>query len=134
MLADAGVEAFLPLIELERKWKDRSKKVPFPLFPSYVFARFHLGDIHRVLKVPGVASVLRPNGYATPVREEEIESVRCLVRGAVLTGEEPEPIDFFVPGEDVVVISGPFKGMAGVLVEDRGKAVVVVIRVPRTRS
>ena len=79
MLADAGVEAYLPLIELERKWKDRSKKVPFPLFPSYVFARFQLGDIHRVLKIPGVASVLRPNGYATPIREEEIESVRCLV-------------------------------------------------------
>jgi transcription antitermination factor NusG len=126
MLADAGVEAFLPLLETERKWKDRSKKVPLPIFPGYVFARFNLGDVHGVLKIPGVATILRPNGYATPVREEEIESVRHMIRGVERTGVVPTDVDYMEVGEEVVVVAGPFKGMQGVLLEDRGQARVVV--------
>jgi transcription antitermination factor NusG len=126
MLVEGGVEAFLPLVEMERKWKDRCKKVPLPIFPGYVFARFRLGDIHVVLKVPGLSSILRPNGYATPVRDEEIQSVRHMIRGVEETGDVPAEAEFIEAGEEVVVVSGPFEGMTGVMVEDRGQPRVVV--------
>ncbi len=31
------IECFLPLREVLSKWKDRYKKVQFPLFPGYLF-------------------------------------------------------------------------------------------------
>jgi len=34
------LEAFLPTITRWSRWKDRKKKVDWPLFPGYCFARF----------------------------------------------------------------------------------------------
>jgi transcription antitermination factor NusG len=126
MMTLTGLETYLPLIESERKWADRTKRLELPLFPSYVFARFTLTQIHTVLSTPGLATVLRPNGYPTPVRDEEIQSVRCMVRGMRDTGEEAVPEDFLTPGSEVVVESGPFMGMSGVLIRRRGKTRVAV--------
>ena len=68
-LTRAGFEAYLPVKEEERQWADRKKTVAFPLFPGYLFARFRLTELHEVLGLSGVVSVLRPNGYPTPVRD-----------------------------------------------------------------
>ena len=92
------------------------------MFPGYLFARFRLTELHEVLGLPGVVSVLRPNGYPTPVRDEELASLRRFVDGVKETGALPSHWDFFEPGLDVVVVSGPF----GVMVEERGRARVVV--------
>lgn len=126
MLEGSGVESYLPLVERERQWADRTKRVEFPLFPGYVFARFALTEMHRVLRVPSLAHVVRVNGYPTPVRRDEIDAVRKLVETANETGVEPEPVDFLEPGEEIVVVDGPFAGMRGVLVERRGRARVAV--------
>ena len=34
------VDVFLPTIGKWSRWKDRKKKIDWPLFPGYVFARF----------------------------------------------------------------------------------------------
>jgi hypothetical protein len=39
MLSAKGFEVFLPVYELIRRWKDRSKMLTLPLFPCYVFVR-----------------------------------------------------------------------------------------------
>jgi len=125
-LEAAGVEPYLPLLERERQWADRVKRVRFPLFPGYVFARFDLTRLGAVVRTPGVSQVLRPSGYPTPVSEEELAAVRRLVAGANETGLLPTPVDYLEPGQQVVVVSGPFQGMRGVLVEARGASRVVV--------
>lgn len=125
-LERSGIETFLPLVEREREWADRTKRVAMPLFPGFVFARFPLTRLQPVMTTYGVATVLRPNGYPTPVRTEEIDSLRRLVEGANATGTAPEPADFLEPGEEVLVVSGPFQGMRGVLLEKRGGARVAV--------
>src|SRR4030095_1766233 len=51
-------ETFLPVVERWSRWKDRRKKVVFPLFPGYCFARFSLVDRLRVLNVAGVADLV----------------------------------------------------------------------------
>jgi transcription antitermination factor NusG len=125
-LSGAGFEAYLPVVEEKRQWADRKKTVAFPLFPGYLFARFCLTELHEVLGLPGVASVLRPNGYPTPVRDDDLASLRRFVEGVKETGALPSPCDFLERGRDVVVVSGPFEGMRGVMVEERGRARVVV--------
>ena len=126
LLAGRGVEAYLPLIEQVRQWADRKKRVSFPLFPGYVFARFDLRMMYDVLSTPGVVTIVRANGYPTPLRDEEIESVRVLVAGVNVDGAVPEPVEYLDVGQEVIVAEGPFNGMRGVLVEQRGRTRVVV--------
>ena len=52
-LVRRDVETFLPIAERWSRWKDRRKKVAFPLFPGYCFARFPLVERLRVLNVVG---------------------------------------------------------------------------------
>ena len=125
-LARSGIESYLPLVEQQRQWADRKKRVAFPLFSGYVFVRFTLDRIHEVLRTPGVVTVIRNNGYPTPVRDEEIESIYRLVDGLNETGTLPSPAEFFELGEEVVVTDGPFCGMYGVLVEERGGSKVII--------
>ena len=126
LLAGAGIECYLPLIEQERQWADRKKRVAFPLFPGYTFARFDLSGIHDILKTPGVVTVIRNDGYPAPLRDDELESVRLLTKAANETGVVPSPVEDYEPGDDVIVISGPFEGMVGVLLGARGRGRVAV--------
>lgn len=126
LLAARGVEAYLPLIEQLRQWADRKKRVAFPLFPGYVFARFDLRMMYCVLSTPGVVTIVRANGYPTPLGDEEIQSVRILAAGLSAGQALPEPADYLDVGHEVIVTEGPFSGMRGVLVAQRGRARVVV--------
>ncbi|MFQ5889664.1 MAG: UpxY family transcription antiterminator [Gemmatimonadota bacterium] len=126
LLAGAGIESYLPLIERERQWTDRRMRIAYPLFPGYVFARFKLTELYEVLRTPGLVTVVRLNGDPTPVRDEELESIRALVKGANHTGAMPSFSDRVAPGQEVVVIGGPFQGMRGTLLRTRGNAQVVV--------
>lgn len=125
-LEGAGIEAYLPLVEQERQWADRRKLVEVPLFPGYVFVLTSLVGISDVLRVSGVVKVADPNGYPTPVRQAELEAVRRLVEGVNESGLLPSPADYLEADQEVVVVEGPFTGMAGVLVEDRGRTRVAV--------
>src|SRR5258707_15316224 len=61
-LQTRAVETFLPTVERWSRWKDRRKKVAFPLFPGYCFVRFSLVDRLRVLNVAGVADLVGTGG------------------------------------------------------------------------
>lgn len=126
LLGSLGISSYLPLLERERQWSDRQKRVGLPLFPGYVFARFPLTQLGDVLGTPGLASIVRVNGYPTPVRENELESIRTLVDGANQAQVEPAPCDYLVRGQEVRVVQGPFQGLSGVLIEARGRTRVVV--------
>lgn len=120
-----GFEAYLPLLARERAWSDRRKVVEFPLFPGYVFGRFTLDALHRVLSIPGVATVVRHNGVPSPISDRELENVRLFVRVLAETGGEPEPAPL-EPGQPVRVVHGPFAGVEAVVVERRGRRRVLV--------
>ena len=126
LLAGNGVESYLPVIERLSQWSDRKKRVAFPLFPGYVFARFDLRKTYDVLNTPGIVTIVRANGYPTPLRDEELESVRILVTGVNAGHGMPRPVEKLEIGQEVIVTEGPFSGMRGVLVEDRGRVRVVV--------
>jgi len=121
-----GVESYVPLLVRERRWSDRTKRVAFPLFPGYVFAQFNLAMVHDVLGTPGVVTIVRNDGNPAPVRNEELDSIRRLVAGVNAGSAPPEPVDFLEAGQEVIVADGAFSGIRGVLIEDRGRARVVI--------
>ncbi len=126
LLAQKGLESYLPVVPTVRQWKDRKKVVAWPLFPSYVFARFTLGHVHDVLVVPGVSTIVRVDGRPTPIPDEELENVRRFVSAAAQAGVMPEVRPLLREGDWVRVVDGPFVGVEGHVVERRGRRRVLV--------
>ena len=121
-LCSRGLEAFLPLVDRRRRWKDRWKTVSFPLFPGYCFARFPDQDRLSVLTAVGVVQILGINGHATPVPDHEIDAVRLLVTSTLPF--DPHP--YLREGMEVEVVRGPLEGVRGVLVRKGSRARFVV--------
>lgn len=126
LLQQKEIERYLPLLPRISQWKDRKKRVEFPLFPSYVFGRFPLADLHRVLAIPGVSTIVRVNGQPTPIADEELDNIRRFIDALATTGMEPTPAPYFAEGERVRVTDGPFKGVTGMVLELRGRGRILV--------
>jgi len=121
-LISRDLEAFLPLVDRRRRWKDRWKTVSFPLFPGYCFARFPYQDRLSVLTAVGVVQILGINGHASPIPDAEIEAVRILVTSTLPL--DPHP--YLREGMEVEVIRGPLAGVRGVLIRKGTRARLVV--------
>src|SRR5436309_78671 len=78
-LALRGIEGFVPLFASVRKWKDRTKRLLLPLFPSYVF--LHGGGLQhksKVLSIPGVCAIVSSGGVPAAIPGYEIDAIRRL--------------------------------------------------------
>jgi transcription antitermination factor NusG len=120
LLLERKLPALLPTVTLTRQWADRRRAVEFPLFPGYVFARFALTELHEVLSVPGIATVVRFGTRPVPIREDEIENIERVAAGLSAIGTRPDPHPF-AEGEAVRVVDGPFRGVCGIVVRIRGR-------------
>ena len=104
------IDAFLPTITRWSRWKDRKKKIDWPLFPGYCFARFdperHAADpeVHRAS-----STSCRSKAKPAPIPEHEIDSIRVLV-GSEL---QFDPCPLIHEGMMVEVVHGPLKGVIG---------------------
>ncbi len=116
------VEAFLPLVDRRRRWKDRWKTVKCPLFPGYCFARFPYQDRLSVVTAVGVVQILGINGIAIPVPDHEIEAVRQLVTCTLPF--DPHP--YLKEGMEVEVVRGSLAGVRGILIRKEARARLVV--------
>ena len=76
-------DAFLPTITRWSRWKDRKKKVEWPLFPGYCFAKFDPAEALAILKCTGVVNIVSVEGKPAAIPEHEIESIRVRLLGAV---------------------------------------------------
>jgi transcription antitermination factor NusG len=126
LLKQRGIESYLPLVPRVRQWKDRKKVVDWPLFPSYVFGCFGLSDLHQVLSVPGVATVVKSGGQLVPVATDELDNVRRFA--AVLANQEVkfELTPYIAEGQWVRVMEGPLEGVKGIVIERRNKRRVLL--------
>ena len=123
-----NIETFLPVVERWSQWKDRKKKVEFPLFSGYCFARFLLMERLRVLNVWGVVHLVGMNGQAVPISDAEIDGVQRLVS----TTLRYDPHPFLAEGMDVEVIRGPLAGVRGKLLrKDRVTRLVLAVTLVR---
>ena len=68
-LEQKQIDAFLPTIPKWSRWKDRKKKIDWPLFPGYCFARFDPADTLPILKCTGVVNIVSFEGKPAPIPE-----------------------------------------------------------------
>jgi len=124
-LLGRGIEPLLPLISRVSQWKDRRKRIEWPLFPGYCFARFHLEQKLTVLQTPGVVSIIGSAlGTLEPIPDREIEALQ-----RVIESHYPyDPYPGLAPGTEVEVVRGPLMGLRGVLMrKGNGSRLVVSI-------
>ena len=116
------IEVFLPTITKWSRWKDRKKKIDWPLFPGYCFARFDPNDALPVLTCAGVVNIISFEGAPAPIPEFELDSIRRLIE----TDLAFDPVPLIKEGSMVEVVHGPLKGVVGRLVQKKEKARLVL--------
>jgi len=124
-LIKKGIETFLPTVSKWSRWKDRRKKVEWPLFPGYCFAQFHEDQQLPVLTCIGVVTIVSFNGKPAPVADVELENLRRVVE----TDLAYDPCPLTKEGMMVEVVNGPLKGMVGRLVHKDARHAMVVLSV-----
>ena len=121
-LEQKRIETFLPTVTRWSRWKDRKKKIDWPLFPGYCFARFDARERLPVLKCTGVVSIISFEGEPAAIPEQEIDGIRRLVQSDLAY----DPCPMIREGMMVEVVHGPLTGVIGRLIRKNDKARLVL--------
>ena len=113
--------AWVPSWTQTNRWTDRLKSIERPLFPGYVLASFDLSKAHLVRQTTGVVSILGFDQHPAPIPPAEIDTLLRVIHA----GGRPEPCDY-EPGQPVVVRSGPFCGIRGIVQRHKSGARLIV--------
>lgn len=107
------IVTFLPLVPQIRQWSDRQKKIDMPLFSCYTFVHIipSAENYVNVLRTPGVLGFVGIKGQGTPIRDEEIETLRTTMREKVPCHSHP----FIKVGNRVRIVGGCLDGIEGIL-------------------
>jgi len=124
-LVQKEIETFLPTISRWSRWKDRRKKIEWPMFPGYCFARFDPLDSLPVLKCSGVLNIISICHKPAAIPDEEINSLRVLMAQDVAC----DPCARIAEGAIVEVVAGPLRGVVGRLLSKNSKSATVVLSV-----
>jgi transcriptional antiterminator NusG len=116
------IEVFLPTVTRWSRWKDRKKKIDWPLFPGYCFARFDPHDRLPVLKCIGVVNIISVEGDPAAIPEHEIDWIRQLVD----TDLAYDPCPMIHEGTMVEVKHGPLGGVVGRLIRKGAHARLIL--------
>lgn len=116
------VDAFLPTVTRWSRWKDRKKKIDWPLFPGYCFARFADEESLAVLKCSGVVNIVSFEGRPAAIPEHEIESIRRLIESDL----QYDPCPLIREGMMVEVTHGALKGVVGRLIRKGAHARLIL--------
>ena len=115
-------DAFLPTITRWSRWKDRKKKIDWPLFPGYCFARFEQEEALSILKCTGVVNIVSVEGKPAPIPDHEIEGIRLLLESDL----QYDPCPLIREGMMVEVTHGALKGVVGRLVRKGAHARLIL--------
>jgi len=106
-----GLEHYLPTITRLKQWSDRKKKVTEPLFKGYIFAKVNEYERGIAIKSDAIVNTVMFNGEAAHVQDFQIANLKRLL------DKNPKVFvtDKIEIGAHVVINSGPFEGIEGVV-------------------
>jgi transcription antitermination factor NusG len=114
-LASRGFNVYFPRHAVVRQWRDRTKHLLQPLFPSYVFVQGGLDRQTQMLSAPGVFAIVGWGGRPASIPRAELDRVLRMVQGPLAC----EPHVFLRDGERIRMREGPLKGIEGILVRKK---------------
>ena len=117
-----NIESYCPMFKERRQWSDRKKWVHFPLFRSYVFANIEINENIYVLQTIGVNKIVKFQEKISIIPDQVIDNMKNIIEG----GYNIEQADYFIKGDEVCVVSGPLKGLDGVVLDSRGANKIII--------
>ena len=121
---DSGIEHYLPIQKVMRKWSDRMKEVEVPVVNGYIFVHISELQFKAVLNTYGAIQFVREFGKPVPIPDKQLARLRFMVDNA------DGPVDFSLedlePGIPISIIRGPMQGLIGELKEIKGKHHVII--------
>ena len=121
-LENKNIEAYCPMFKERRQWSDRKRWVEFPLFRSYVFAKIELKNSIYILQAMGVHHIIKFQGNISIIPNEIIQNIKSMIDG----GFTVEQVEYFVKGDEVIVVEGPLKGTEGIVVKIKNENKLVL--------
>ena len=110
--SQAGLEVFSPVLRFQRVTATGKKWFEEALFPGYIFGRFPYRTHYRlVASSMGVTKIVGFGGQPAVVADDVIAELRNFVRDNEVIEIVPE----VVPGDEVTVLDGPFKGLRAIV-------------------
>ena len=111
-LREGGLDIFLPRIRFKKTSARGPVWVTEPLFPNYLFARFHWRESARFVRhASGVRAIVSFGATAPAVPDEVIDQLR-----GQIGGEEPYLIPAaLAPNDGVKISGGAFHGLSAVV-------------------
>jgi transcription elongation factor/antiterminator RfaH len=124
LLLKKSLEAYLPLVTVRSKRRDRKVMIRVPLFPGYLFVKtdLHPNSHLEVVKTAGAVRLIGNKLGPVPVPDETVDSLQIMVESnhPVTTGHRLKS------GDRVMVVYGPFAGVVGNFVRYGGKGRVII--------
>jgi transcription antitermination factor NusG len=119
----AGFGVCSPTYVLKRRWSDRIKLLEVPLFPGYIFCQMNPAQQRgQVLSAPGVVQIVGIGNTPVPVDPSEMAAVQRSVDFGLIA----EPADVPRPADRVLIQSGPFRGLEGVVVQRKKRQRIIL--------
>ncbi len=123
-LTKKGIEAYIPLLSVTKKYKSKVKKLKIPLFNSYVFVKISRDERVRVLETEYVYKFVKQTNKEESIPEEEINILKRVV--GEFEGDIAASTIEWQEGQSVEVIGGSLTGIKGKVVKKASKNNFVV--------
>ena len=120
-LTAMGIEHYLPVQTVERRWSDRVKRMEKLVLPLMIFVHVTPKERPLPLTLSAVSRYMVLHGQHTPavIPDQQMERFRFML------DYSPEAVCFSAsslsPGDAIRVINGPLTGLEGALVQLNGK-------------
>ncbi|MCR5002775.1 MAG: UpxY family transcription antiterminator [Bacteroidales bacterium] len=127
MLEKNGVECYVPIQKIRKKWSDRWKVIDRLVLPHLIFIRCHDYERIEVIQdIPNITKYMSAGGSYNPVvvPDTQMDVFRMMVDNF---SEEVQVQDKpLAPGDWVEIISGPMKGKQCELIKVDKKTKIAV--------
>lgn len=132
-LGKAGYETYIPSQQEVHQWSDRKKKVNCLIMPMVVFVRATVIEekwlreqsyIFKLLALPGTNEYKKK--FATPIPNYQIERLKFLLENAK---SKVTIVSNLKVRDAIQVVSGPLKGLEGVVSEADEKSSIVGVMI-----
>ena len=122
-LEKKGIETYLPLQKVVRKYERKIKKLEIPLINCYLFVRITKKDYVTVLETDYISRFVKIGKDLLAIPNVEIEIMQRIL--GEISDLEIEQNRFY-EGDEVLISKGNLIGLVGKLVSFQGKEKVVV--------
>ncbi len=117
-LSAKGIEVYLPLQKVIRRYIRKVKYLELPLINCYVFVKITKAEYIRVLETEHVLKFIHFSNNLLSIPEAEIQLMKRIIGEELGFTIEPAT---FCAGEEVEIIGGELTGLEGKLISREGK-------------